>query len=412
MKSVAKKIITKSFILFILILLGLVIRFLLSPLPGFKIDVDDWFAWAVRLSNFDFAHFYSKDVFTDYTPGYLYILSVLGFLKNVLMLENNFFYIILKLPAILSDLIIGIFVYQEIKKIVSSKIALFAMFLIIFNPVAIFNSSIWGQIDSVLSLLMLLTVIALRKNNLIASSAFFGLALLVKPQALALIPLLTLFLIKHFNLANLFKLAVPGSLVIFVLTFPFFPNQTLINLAQHIAKTAGEYPYISLNAYNFWGGVGFWISDQTIWNSLSFQQWGYILFAIYWLIIIYFYFSKKISIYALATLATLGFFFLPTKVHERYLYPAIIFLILLISRYKSKTLLILTSALSLLHLFNLYYVYVYYNEVYFKLPKLLFNPIFYNFLAEQARSLSLISTIIFILISITVISYELSQKKD
>lgn len=409
---VVKKMITKNLILLILILLGLIVRLLLTPLPGFKIDVDDWFAWAIRLSHFNFAQFYSKDIFTDYTPGYLYILGFLGFLKNLLALESNLFYILLKLPAILADLIIGIFVYQETKKIASPKIALLTLLFVIFNPVVIFNSSVWGQIDSILTLLMLVTIMALKKSNLLVSSAFFGLALLVKPQALALTPLLAFFLINNFSLTNLFKLAVPGSLVIFILTFPFFPNQTLINLFQHVANTAAEYPYTSLNAYNFWGIIGFWISDQTIWNILSFQHWGYILFAIYWITMGYFYFKKKISLYALATLATLGFFFLPTKVHERYLYPAIIFLILLASIYKSKALLILTSLLSFLHLFNLYYVYVYYNEIYFQLPKLFYNPLLYYFLAEHSKNLSLISTILFILISITIIQHETTNKEN
>lgn len=398
-------------IFLILLTLGLTIRLLLLPVPGFNNDVNDWFAWALRLSHFDFVHFYSKNIFSDYTPGYLYILSLLGFLKNLLTLPDNLFYLLLKIPAIISDLIIGTMMYQEVRKYTSKKIALIAYSVILFNPVIIFNSSVWGQIDSVLTLLMLITVIALKKNNLILSSIFFGLALLVKPQTLALIPLFVFFLISHLKLSNLFKITIPGILGIFILAFPFFPNQTLTNLAQHIANTAGEYPYTSLNAYNLWGIAGFWISDNTLWNNLSYQTWGYILLISYWIIIGYFYFKKKLSIYALATLFTLGFFFLPTRVHERYLYPAIIFLILLSSLYKSKLLPALTGVLSLLHFFNLYYVYVYYNELYLNLPKLFYNSILYNFLDSNAKLLSLTSTIIFILIILVIIKYHAFSKK-
>lgn len=402
--------ILKKHFLIILISLGLLTRLMLIPLPGFKIDIGDWFAWSIRLSHFNFAQFYSKDVFTDYTPGYLYVLSLLGFLKTLLLIPDNIFYLLLKTPAIIADLIIGIIIYKEVQKYVSRKIALLTLSATIFNPVFIFNSSIWGQIDSILTVFMLVAVIVLKKNKLILSSIFFGLALLVKPQALALLPLFAFFLINRFKLSCLFKLLVPGIFIIFILTFPFFPNQTLINFAQHILNTANEYSYSSVNAYNLWGIVGFWIKDNTIWNNLSYQTWGYVLLITYWIILGYFYFKKKLSLYATSALAAMGFFFLPTRVHERYLYPAIVFLVLTATFLKSRLLIVLTGVLSLLHLLNLYYVYVYYNEIYLKLPKLLYNSIFYNFLADNSKSLSLISAFIFILISIILFKYAISEK--
>lgn len=405
------KIISQHYILLILILLGLVVRILFASLPGFKIDVNSWFAWSMRLSNFNFSGFYSKDIFTDYTPGYLYILSLLGFLKNLLNLQDNLYFLLLKIPAIISELIIGLLVYRETRKYTSEKFAKLALCMVLFNPVLIFNSAIWGQVDSILTLFMLTSVLALKNTRLIFSSMFFGLAILIKPQATALVPLFFLFIIRNFHLQTVLKLLLPGFLIIFFLSFPFFPNQTLINLAQHILNTANEYSFTSVNAYNFWGVVGFWLSDQLLWNNFSYQTWGYILLSSYWIIISYFYIKKKLSIYAVAALATLGFFFLPTRVHERYLYPAIIFLILITAYFKSRLLLVLTIILSLLHLLNLYYVYVYYNEIYFNLPKIFFNPLIYNFLADNSKGLSFVSTIVFILIGISIIKHYAPNSK-
>lgn len=395
-----------------LIIAGLIIRLVLIFLPGFKIDVDAWFAWALRLSHFDFSHFYNKDFFSDYTPGYLYILSILGFFKNLFIINNSSFYLLLKVPAIISELIIGWLIYKETNKITSRKWAIIAFVLVLLSPVLIFNSSVWGQIDGILTMLMLAAIISLNKNSLIISSVFFGLALLVKPQAVALVPLFAVFLINHFKLSNLLKLSVPGFLIIFILTFPFFPNQTLVRLIMRILQTAGEYPYTSINAYNLWGVIGFWINDNQLWNVLSYQTWGYLLLAGYWILIGYFYLKRRLSLYALATLATLAFFFLPTRVHERYLYPAIIFLILLATLYKSKLLMVLTGFLSILHLLNLYYVYVYYNEFYFKLPKMLYNPLLYNFVSSSSKILSLISVATFILISIIILKHDSASQKN
>ncbi len=393
------------------LLLGLALRLCLSMLPGFQIDVNDWFAWAIRLSHFNFVTFYSKDFFTDYTPGYLYILSVLGFLKNFLQMPDRNFYLLLKIPAIISDLVIALLAFYQIKKVVPEKLAFLAFLFILFNPAIIFNSAVWGQVDSILTLFLLITVISLKKNNLIFGSIFYGLSLLIKPQALALIPVLAIFLINQFKLLNLFKLLVPGLLIIFILALPFFPNQTLVNLAHHITNTAGEYPYTSLFAYNLWGAVGFWLPDNKLWQGISYQNLGYILFLSYWVTIVYFYFRNKLSIYTLGALAAMGFFFLPTRAHERYLYPALIFLILSTVTFRSRLLLTLTGALSLLHFLDLYYVYVYYNEIFLKLPKVLYNPFLYSFLDTNGKNLSLISTAIFILISVILIKYDIALKK-
>lgn len=395
-----------------LLLIGLTVRLLLLLLPGFKIDVNDWFAWAVRLDHFNFSQFYSKEVFTDYSPGYLYILALLGFLKSLFRLSDATFYLLLKFPATISDLIISLLVYKEVQKYISSKIALLGFVLVLFNPAIIFNSSIWGQIDSILALLMLAVIIMLKRGNLILSSVFFGLALMVKPQALVVIPILIIFLVTKFSFTNLTKLILPSFVIILILAFPFFPKQTLASLVQHTINTTTEYPYTSLNAYNLWGIVGFWINDGTMWNNFSYQVLGHILFIGFIVINNYFFFKKRLSLYALSALLTLGFFFLPTRVHERYLYPTLIFLIILAVAYKSRLLLVLTSILSLMHFLNLYYVYVYYNEIYLKLPKILYNPILYNFLAENSKNLSLISTVVFLLIAIGIINqvYVVSKK--
>lgn len=396
-------------ILFI-ILLGLAVRLLLISLPGFKIDVNDWYAWSLRLNEVGYGQFYSSQVFSDYTPGYMYVLSFLGFLKNLLQINTQTFLLLLKLPAIFAEIILGVLIYKEVKNSVPIFYAQLAACLIFLNPALIFNSSVWGQIDGVLTLALFLTIYYLKNKKIILSSVLLGISLLIKPQTIAILPIFLLFTVSNFSIKNITKIALPSLFIIFIFSLPFFTNP-LTELLNLVVNTASQYPYTALFAYNFWGIVGFWIPDSQIWNSLSYQTWGYILLASYWIMIGYFYLKKKLSLYALATLATLGFFFLPTRVHERYLYPAIVFLVLLIAYHKSRLLLVLTATLSMLHLLNLYYVYIYYNEFYLKLPKILYNPLIYNFLDINSKGLSLFSTIIFILISAIIIKYHAVSKE-
>lgn len=394
--------------LVILLMLGISVRLVLSQLPGFKFDVDSWFVWAIKLNHFNFSAFYKGEFFSDYTPGYLYILALLGFLKNLFDMPQNLFYFILKIPPIIFELLIALVVYKQVAKFSTKKVALIALSLVIFNPALIFNSSIWGQIDSVLTFFMLITVIALTNKKLVLSSIFFGLAILIKPQALALSPLFIIFLLNKFKIANFIKLLLPFFLIMFALSLPFFSHDTLIDLAKHIQNTANEYPYTSINAYNFWGIFGFWSTDQDLFQYLTFQKIGLMLYGLAWFLTAIIYFKKKISFLTLASLATLYFYFLPTRVHERYLYPAMVFLVLTAIHLKSKKLFLTIIALTFIHSLNLYYVYVYYNEVYLKLPKILYNPWLYNLVSNNAETLSLLSTYLFLTIT-TIIFTENEQ---
>lgn len=399
----------KNSFLLILILIGFLIRLSLITLPGFKFDMDAWFAWAIRLNQIDFSNFYSPDIWTNYTPGYLYILNFLGFIKDLMHISDNYFYLILKLPAILAEVFLAILVYKSVLKITSQKIAFLAAIFIIFNPALIFNSAVWGQIDSLLALFLLLSIYFLDIKKLIIASCLWGLAFLIKPQAMALAPVFGLYN-KSFSINKFLKLIIPALLIILSLSLPFF-NNNFLGIFQLFSKMVGDYSYNSLNAYNLWGVIGFWISDKVIWNDLTLNIWGYLLTGGYWLIIVYFFFKKKLSLYSLVALATLSFFFLPTRVHERYLYPAIPFLVLTAASLKSRLLWMLTGCLSLIHFLNLYYVYVYYNEFYLKMPKLLYNPTLYNLLATHSKILSLLSTIIFVLISVTIIKLNYEYNK-
>lgn len=395
---------------YLLVLAGLIIRLTLIPIPGFKFDIDAWFSWALRLNELGFSHFYSPDIWTNYTPGYLYVLGFLGFIKNLFDISTESFYYVLKLPAILAELAIGIFIYKLALQRLSNKIASLSAALVLLNPVLIFNSAVWGQIDGILTLLLILTVYYLNRKSLILSSIFFGLSILIKPQALAIAPIFPLFIFNHFSLKNILKLTFPGLSVILLFSFPFFITQPISGFFQLLSKMIGDYPYISLNAYNTWGIIGFWINDNLKVGILTYQQIGYVFYFLYWVLLAYSFISKKISLYALATLATMAFFFLPTRVHERYLYPSIPFLIILFIFFRSRFILILTSLLSLVHFINLYFVYIYYNVLYLKTPSSIYLPNLYYFIEQNSRFLSVASTLLFLILTIFILRLEYARK--
>ncbi len=392
----------------ILILFGFLIRIIFATLPGFKIDVDAWFAWAMRLQEVGFANFYSDTIFTVFAPGYLYILSLLGFIKNFFNISGEIFYFMVKLPNIISEIILAILAYK-ITKDYSIKIARIVAIAIVLNPGFIFNSSIWGQTDSTLALFLLITISFIKNNKLFMSSIFLGLSFLIKPQAIAILPVFVLFVLNNFNPKNLLKLVLPGFFTIFMLSIPFFPNNPLFGLIQFFQNSVNEYQGTSLFAYNFWGIFGFWAVDTQKFGFLTLQQWGFALFLGYWLVILYFSLMKRFPILFLATLATLSFYFLPTRVHERYLYSGLIFLILLSAYTRNKLLIILTTILNIIYFLNLYYVYIYYNHFYLNMPSSIFWSTGYNLIEINGKLLSLISTLCFVYISFLIIRLNKSK---
>lgn len=400
----------KNLILYYLLLSGFLIRLIFATFPGFHVDTDTFFAWSIRVVQEGFSNFYSPDIWTSYTPGMIYVFYLLGLLKNILSLDGEQFYYLLKIPSIIADLVLSYFIYKQLLTTSSRKIAFYGLIFCIFNPVLIFNASIWGAFDGLLTLFLFLSIYYLAQKKLISSSVYFAIALLIKPQAIAIAPVFGLFLLKNFSISNVLKISIPTLFTVVVLSLPYFPSDPVFGFFNLFINMAQDYKGNSLFAYNTWGIFGFWIDDSIKLGFLSYRIWGLILLSVFWTFFYLLFFKRRLDVFTLSTLAFFAFFFLPTRVHERYLFSAIPFLILISLQFKSKFLIIATIILSTLHLMNLYYVYVYYNEFYLKLPKILYIPYLYEFLETQGKFMSAISTLLFVLITFTIFKIVIDKK--
>ncbi len=397
----------KDRFLIISIFAGLLIRLFLSPIQGFKFDIDTWFAWAIRLNTVGFGNFYSDQIWTSYPPGFLYILGFLGFLKNLFSINDSLFYMILKLPSVLAELGLGIFIY----KITSNSWKKLGLIFILFNPAFIFNSAVFGQFDGLFTLVILLSIFYLNQKKIILSSLFWGLSFLLKPQAILLFPLYFVYLTKNFSIKNIFQIAIPASLLTVLLFLPFI-SSNFTKLINIVSTLFGYYPYNSIFAYNLWGILGFWVPDSTTWANISYQNWGYILYSIFCLMIVLVYWKKKnLSLYDASALSALGFFFLLTRMHERYLYPALCLLIIVAVLKKSRLLLVLSGIFTFIYLLDLYYVYIYYNVFYLKISSVLLNLDVYNFADKNLKLISFFSTFSFIFASIGILKINNETNK-
>ncbi|MGB6600371.1 MAG: phospholipid carrier-dependent glycosyltransferase [Candidatus Cybelea sp.] len=342
-----------------LLLLGLIVRLLFIGNEGFKTDVNTYVAWALGLSQHGFGSFYSRIGFADYPPGYFYILAAVGHLWRLFFAAHDPGYAVLrnlvKLPAILADLGVGALVYAIVRRYASHAVALGAAAFYLLNPATIYVSALWGQVDSISGGLALLAIYALLRSedaspNSRAQTAWivggwlaFSYSLLIKPQAAVLLPLIVAFALVDPQRRRLRLVAsaigvAAGLVLALILTLPFHPGNPLAAfgwLFERYAYGSNVYPYNSVNAFNLWALRGtLWVPDNQNIPSWGLPQylWGVLLVVAALALIVWRYLQDRTSQALLegCAVASLAFFVLATRMHERYLFNALLFAIVCI----------------------------------------------------------------------------------
>ncbi len=146
---------------------------------------------------------------------------------------------------------------------------------------------------------------------------------------------------------------------IFVL-LPFFYFHKVSKVIEVILKAVGEYPYLSMNAYNLWWLVSWgkarWVSDTHFFlNLFTYRTLGTILLGIFIILLLKYLFKREKdeqAVFLSCALAIFAFFMLPTEMHERYIVPVFAFLLLAVV--KSNSLKIIYGTLSIAAFFNLF----------------------------------------------------------
>lgn len=328
------------------------LRLLLSFFGTLSLDFNTFMAWSQRLGSVPFRQFY--DSWSDYLPGYLYILWALGKIGKIFEFIPK--EIIYKLPANLADIFTGWLIYAIVKKLKDEKKALIAAALYLFNPAVFANSSLWGQVDSLTSFFGLLSV-WLTGINPWLSALFLSLAVLVKPQAaVAAVVIVYLAYKNHWSIKKLALYILLAGGVFILGFFPFAKDGNLIGFfLERIGISFNQYPYTSVNAFNFWALYGLWKPDggsffsaSIIGSALS----GGLLLYLFTKIK-----SKKIAgmEYVLLSACYLITFLFVTRMHERHLLPALA--PLAISIFIFTDTLIAYIVYSITYLANLWYSY-------------------------------------------------------
>lgn len=353
------KYIEQNSIVFIL-LSALFFRLFIANFGTLELDHGTFVAWGNNLLNDGFKNFYNN--WSDYFPGYLYFLYGLAKINTFI---PDYTTILFKLPAIVSDILVGLLIFKIVEKHKNKSQAYFSSVLYLFNPAVFYNSSLWGQADGLVALFTLLTLYVFNKN-IYLSAVTLAIGTLIKPQAAFILPaIIYLFLVNKKSLKSFISYGLV-SFTTFVAGFLPFNNKSNLYefILDRINVSANQYPYGSVNAFSFWGVFGFWKPDANIvYIGLALS-----ILIISVLSVILIVKKPKAGEYLLSAVSLLTTFLFMTRMHERHLLPVLAPLLVV----GSLNYLNLASyfVLSLTYVANLQYAFVWITKDF----KEIFNP--------------------------------------
>ena len=341
-------------LLFIMLIFGVFLRFAIGV--GYYNPQDTlWYKeWALGLNDGLFS-IYSKAhiIDLDYPPIYLFFLRLTGmayeaFGESVHPYLDMF---IMKFWPIVGDVLCGLVIYLVLKR-KSQKTALVASAFWIFNPSAIFNSSFWGQTDSIMCMLLLLSFVFLNEKPILAS-VVFALAGMTKFQCLFFTPVFLGELFVKFRLSKFLKGVGAAAVTVALVFLPFMiGSENPLLFFDVYLYGQGRYPYCTLNAYNIYGLFGLnWIQDSFGFISLNTFSMLLIVLSIAGIIATYI-FAKRTSVWVMGFLFMNTLFMFMTRMHERYQFVVLIFILMAAIVHKSRSFFYIFMGMSFITFIN------------------------------------------------------------
>ncbi|AYD39987.1 DUF2029 domain-containing protein [Clostridium fermenticellae] len=352
----------EKFIIISLLCIGLFLRLFLSIVTKSHNDLNLFGNWANAAAN-NLFQIYSSSKSVDYPPLYMYILYLIGKITSIPGTSSSF-NLLLKLPSVIADIITSIIIYKLCKKYISPKTALLISAFYIFNPAIFIDSAVWGQVDSFFTLLIVLSIFTISEEKLILSSILFSAAILMKPQGIIFLPVLFFELVRRKDIKIFLKAALAAIITAIIIVLPFSITNGFTWIFKLYTNTVGEYPYASVNGFNFFSLIGKnFVKDTNTVFGLSYHIIGLIFIVLTTLFTWYIYIKaddKKIAP-AAALLQISGVFTFSTSMHERYLFSAVALCILTYIYIKDKRFLLLSLGFTITVYTNIHYILVYSN---------------------------------------------------
>jgi Gpi18-like mannosyltransferase len=319
----------------LLLLVVFVAAWVFIPTTSQGYDIACFQRWAVAIRTNGLSRAYEVEGL-DYNPLFLELLWLFGRLQSVETLNASFF--LFKVFVLLFDFgAVALTAYLLDRNGRNVGLA----FLLLFNPALFYNTTLWGQVDAIFSVFVVLSIVFATRKQVLASLLCLELAVNFKLVAVVFAPLVLLLNLPAIrdNRRVLLR-TLPLLLAIQALIFlPFLERQKLAAIVAANVRQLKVSSATSPSGFNFWYIV---FGDRThdvpaaeTFLRVSYKTWGVVMFAVSTAMILTPSFKTAVlrrlpvsdaHVYLTAAVYWLAFYFFTTGMHERYSHPAILLL--------------------------------------------------------------------------------------
>ena len=362
------------------VVVGLLLRVILCALyRGHDSDMGCFIGWGQDIARNGTRSFYwaAGHDWYDYPPGYMLFLGGYSAVLNLFRVDTGtvlgiFLYM---LPAIVADFALAMLLMAFARRQhINNSGALILGGLVFLNPALLFLTGAWGQIDSILTLWLVVSFLLLLDpkpgvvdRNRVLSGAVFGLAVMTKWQALMFGPMYAcahLFLVRWGekeagqDLRDTIFAASSALVVILLISLPFKGDQGLLWFVDRFMTASAHYDYATVEAYNYFAFCGAnWkrAGEYIIPGVLTFKQFGTIAICLailcgFMIILRRHQAQKRLGktlredkgfLFLAASLTMALIFTFGHYMHERYVVPILVMLLFAYAFHKDRRLLLI-----------------------------------------------------------------------
>ena len=341
----------------LLILLGTIVRLVLAPFGRYDTDNAVLAFRASRIASLPLRSLYATNAgVIDHLPGDLWFMWYVTNAYSALVTHPDYlsrsFLIVTKLVPIGTDVAAAFALFLLGRDLAGPKAGVLAAALYAFNPGPIFIASIWDQWDSISTCALLFAIWFFVRRRYAFAAAALTYSALIKPQYSAIGLLFALaffrwnvlpFLRAAFAKRGSWRaLARPigaalGAVAAAVVTAAgllvpfgvgFWPLNTQFDIWERIEYVYRVHDETSENAFTLWATplVGNGVNDwQFHFLGLEIGTWGRIFLGLGLVAVLALWWirgSERAFVWACLAM-TFCLFMLPTRIHERYLFPTV-----------------------------------------------------------------------------------------
>jgi 4-amino-4-deoxy-L-arabinose transferase-like glycosyltransferase len=342
----------------VIVVAGLAVQLAIAPFGNFRFDTSTMAGWADRLTGLPLDHFYATKRLADHLPGDLWVLWGIAEINRLVGSGNTrgaTFVFLLKLVPIAADAGIAVMLFLIGRRLRGRRAGLRAAALFAFNPAPIFIATVWGQWDAV-SAFVVVTALWFQIDGVPELSLpVLAYATLIKPQFVVLGPLFLIAALddrphdaelradrRPADVRNSLRRVAVGlvaaGMVAFAACRPFDVGLPLLparwSLIGRVRYAVDLYQKTTIAALNLWALVGpgnvgtrhVPLDVRAHLLGLSDHAWGEALTALVYFVVLAVFARRRDAITLVWAVLTTSFalYVLPTRVHERYLFPAIV----------------------------------------------------------------------------------------